>query len=167
MSLKLRAGNLHNCIEFYRHLRNNYLQIGVLAWKMIGTLVLNKSSRIWRINLGPCNWKWRESKSLSKKLASKSWETLTNEKNNGEIVANSYLWEWLGCFRVSCEFWLLFFSLLCRASADIGTHRIEEGAQLRACLFRCKTSQVVSRKMRMKKMNCSRENILWFTVFGW
>ena len=35
----------------------------------------------------------------------------------------------------------------------------------RACLFRCKTSQVVSRKMRMEKVNCRIENILCFTVF--
>jgi len=38
--------------------------------------------------------------------------------------------------------------------------------RFRACLFRCKTSQVASRKMRMEKVNCSRENILCFTVFG-
>ena len=36
----------------------------------------------------------------------------------------------------------------------------------RACLVRCKTSQVVSCKMRMEKVNCSSENILCFTVFG-
>ena len=36
----------------------------------------------------------------------------------------------------------------------------------RACLFRRKTSQVVSRKMRMGNVNCSRKNILYFTVFG-
>ena len=35
-----------------------------------------------------------------------------------------------------------------------------------ACLFRRKTSQVVSHKMRMENMNCSRKNILCFTVFG-
>ena len=36
-----------------------------------------------------------------------------------------------------------------------------------ACLFRCKALQVVSRKMRMKKVNCSRKNILCFKVFDW
>ena len=31
---------------------------------------------------------------------------------------------------------------------------------LRACLFYRKTPQVISRKMRIEKVNCSRENIL-------
>ena len=36
-----------------------------------------------------------------------------------------------------------------------------------ACLFCCKWLQVVSRKMRIGKVKCSKKNILCFTAFGW
>ena len=60
------------------------------------------------------------------------------------------------------------YDLLCKIFAKFGTSTLLNYSDglLRACLFRCKTSQVVSRKMRMEKVNCSRENILCFTVFG-
>ena len=56
--------------------------------------------------------------------------------------------------------------ILVRLRLKTGDNNTSMTILLRACLFHCKTSQVVSRKMRMKKVNCSRENILCFTVFG-
>ena len=65
-----------------------------------------------------------------------------------------------------------WFDCVVIAQLKIATVRAEEQEAtfvllmyIGAYLFHCKASQDVSRKMRIEKINCNRENILYFTVF--